>query len=268
MESIITSESNNLIKMAKSLHKKKGRKEFNCFFIEGVRLVKDCIISNGNIHSIIYSDMLHKVNEGRELYKLISQKGYKTYKTTDKIMKLISDTNNPQGIFAITKYKFNSVQEILKKKDNFILILDRVQDPGNMGTIIRTADALGANGIIISKGCVDVFNPKTIRATMGSIFHMPLLYSDDIQSLLRTLKKNGISIMSTDLRTDKFCYNIDFNTDFALVIGNEANGLKDDILRESDLLIKIPMVGKAESLNAAMAAGIVMYEASRQRQNF
>ena len=168
---------------------------------------------------------------------------------------------------AVVKLHISNLEDVLVDSNNFLVLLDRLQDPGNMGTIIRTADALGANGVVITRGSVDMFNPKTIRSTMGSIFHIPLVYYDDINDALMELKEKNIKIMSTSLESSVPCYEVDFTKDFALVIGNEASGISKEVLDNSDTLIRIPMVGRAESLNAGVASGIVMYEASRQRKN-
>lgn len=268
MEHKITSSSNSIIKHVKSLHKKKSRWKTENYFVEGLRAVSESIISSANIECFLYSDSLFDLNGGQELYNQISNKYDNIYNITDKLLKDVSDTENPQGIMAIVKFETTSLEEIILEENNFLILLDEVRDPGNMGTIIRTADALGANGIIITLGCVDVYNPKTIRSTMGSIFHIPIVYQEDIEETIKNLKNNNISIISTALESSDYCYNIDFKKDFALVIGNEASGISDKAIEQSDYIAKIPMIGRAESLNAAIASGIVMYEASRQRQKF
>jgi len=267
MYELITSPSNQIIKDAKSLHKKRCRWDKRRFFIEGIRAVEESIISNVDIDYILYSDMLFGVKGGNELFDQIKLLQCRVYHISDKLFEEITDTESPQGIFASIKFNLCSLEKVLTDKENFFILLDRVQDPGNMGTIIRTADAFGSNGIIVTNGCVDVFNPKTIRSTMGSIFHVPLLYYNEINDAIYDLKNRGIQIMSTALKSSNYCHDVDFKTDFALVIGNEASGVSEDIINASDSLIKIPMRGKAESLNAAIASAVIMYEVLRQRQN-
>ncbi|MTI68226.1 MAG: RNA methyltransferase [Firmicutes bacterium] len=265
--SIITSSSNKQIKLVKKLHKKKYRWKNKSFFTEGVRSVSEIIKSRDiKIKFILYSASLFDIEGGKDLFNVIDKD--LVFETTDNILKEVSDTKNPQGILAVVSFNINELEDILLDDLNFLVILDRVQDPGNMGTIIRTADAMGANGIITTSGCVDVYNPKTIRATMGSIFHMPILNRNNTIDLVNELKSKNISIISSYLTTDKYCYDINFNKNFALVIGNEANGINKEIVDISDEILKIPMTGKAESLNAAIASGIIMYEALKQRQNF
>ncbi|RKD32532.1 TrmH family RNA methyltransferase [Thermohalobacter berrensis] len=260
----ITSPSNPLIKYVKSLHRKKKRWEHKSYIIEGVRLVEDCLNSNAEIEYILYSDSLLNVKDGDSILEKLKSKGYTLYNITDNILKKISDTMNPQGIIAVVKINSIVLEDILTT-NNILILLDRIQDPGNMGTIIRTAEALGATGILVTEGCVDIYNPKVVRATMGSIFRVPIVFLDDTKEKIKYLKSKGIQIIATSLDTNKFCHEVDFKNDFILVVGNEASGVSDEILRASTEIIKIPMVGKAESLNAAMAFGITMYEARRQR---
>jgi len=186
------------------------------------------------------------------------------YLLPDKLFKEISDTDNPQGILAVIKMKDNSFEDIIKKS-SFIILLDALQDPGNMGTIIRTAHAGGVDGIILTKGCVDIYNPKTLRATMGSIFSVPVFTLTDIEASITEIKKYGFKVVSTDISTTNKIYDADFKQKIALVIGNEANGICEKILDSSDLRVMIPMPGKAESLNASIATGIFIYEIARQR---
>lgn len=150
------------------------------------------------------------------------------------------------------------MENSLKKETDFIVVLDRIQDPGNMGTIIRTADAAGAQSIILLKGCVDIYNPKVIRSTMGSIFDMNIVNCVDED--LDIIKNKGFNIVSSYLNTNNYYNSVDYGEKVALIIGNEGNGIKDEIIDKSDILVKIPIYGKAESLNAAMASGILMYE--------
>jgi len=267
MNEIITSSSNQIIKDAKSLHKKKERWIKRRFFIEGVRAVEESVYSKAKIEYIIYSDMIYNVKGGRELLVEIELSGYKTYHVTDKLFLEITDTETPQGIFASVNFTLKNIGDVFSNDKNYFILLDKVQDPGNMGTIIRTADAFGANGIIITNGCVDVFNPKTIRSTMGSIFHIPLIYYNKTIDAINDLKSKGVEIMTTSLNSSVYCYEVDLNKDIALVIGNEASGVSEDVIKISDTLIKIPMEGEAESLNAAVASAVIMYEVLRQRSH-
>lgn len=268
MEVEITSTSNKVIKEIKSLHRKRDRWNKRRFFIEGVKSLDEALKTSSDILYIIYGPSLFDMDNGHEMYNKIVESDIDIYKTTDKILKDISDTENPQGIIGVLSFQMEELHHLLNIEDNFIIVLDKVQDPGNLGTIIRSADALGAKSVIVTKGCVDIFNPKVIRSTMGSIFHMPVTYCEDIMELILKLKKKDINVITTSFRESIPCYKMDFNRDFALIIGNESKGVSMDIIESSDYLVKIPMIGDAESLNAAMASSILMYEAFRQRHNF
>ena len=180
-------------------------------------------------------------------------------------MRAIFYTDNPQGILAIIKIKTCELENLFVD-GSFLVVLDSIQDPGNMGTIIRTADAAGASGIIVSKGCVDIYNPKVLRATMGSIFHIPICLYDDMTELIIQLKERAIKVFTSFLKGGANYSEQDMSGNIALVIGNEANGISKEIASLSDFLVRIPMIGRAESLNASIAAAILMYEVVRQRQ--
>lgn len=260
---IITSSSNKIIKNIKLLHKKKDRWKARRFFIEGIRSVEQCIKAGSKIVHIVYSaELLNQ--DGDSFLSDIENENYDIYKVPEKIFKGLSDTDNPQGILAVVEFNECLLEDVFKE-ENFFIILDRVKDPGNLGTIIRTADAFGANGVIVTSGCVDVYNPKTIRSTMGSIFQIPIVHMDDIIEVIDILKSKDINIISSSLDTDKYSYDIDFKSDCALVVGNEAKGISKGVIDASDELVKIPMTGRAESLNAAIASGVLMYEVLRQR---
>ena len=150
--------------------------------------------------------------------------------------------------------------------DNYLIFaLDRIQDPGNMGTIIRTADAAGANSVLVGKGCVDVYNPKVVRSAMGSLFHIPIVYTDNLVNTLVKLKENGGRIVTTHLLAKKHYYDVNYKNSTVVVMGSEDEGVTEDVARISDELVKITMPGNAESLNVAIAHGIIAFEAVRQR---
>lgn len=261
----ITSSSNPILKEVKSLYKKKERYNRGLFLIEGVKIVEECIHSNGNISYILISDDLLNSTGGGELFELIQKKRYETIHVSANLLREVADTENPQGILAVVKINSTSIEQILKVENKFIIILDGLQDPGNLGTIIRTADAFKSSGVIMTEGCVDVYNPKVIRSTMGSIFHVPTFYTDNKIEFVNTLRDEGVEVYTTSLEGENYIYEVDFKKDFAIVIGNEANGVSKELMSLANCLIKIPMRGKAESLNAAIATSIIMYEAARQR---
>jgi TrmH family RNA methyltransferase len=172
----------------------------------------------------------------------------------------MTDTKTPQGILAVVEKNKN--KEIDYSKD-FLIILDNIQDPGNLGTIIRTADSCDLGQVIVSTDTVDCYSPKVIRSTMGSSFRINVIERHLVETI-KEIKAHGFEIIVTSLQTDKSIYDVDYSKK-AIIIGNEANGVRDEIMKEADLKVKIPMLGKTESLNASIAAGVMMYEYSRQK---
>ena len=199
--------------------------------------------------------------------------GCDIYTVSETVFKSISETTNPQGILATIKMADYDLEEMIiaksidvRKCDKYFVILDEIKDPGNMGTIIRTADAAGFNGVIVSKGCVDVYNPKVLRSTMGSIFHIPINLSQDLSYALKEIKMQNIRVYAAHTKGNLYYYEADMTQSTAIVIGNEAFGISDKTMESADELISIPITGRAESLNASVAAGILMYEPLRQKK--
>ncbi len=183
---------------------------------------------------------------------------------TEEQMKKLTDTVTPQGILCIVRQPSYTVEDIINHPGHrLIMILEDIQDPGNLGTIFRTAEGAGASGIIMTKGCADLFNPKVVRSTMGSIYRVPFFVTDDIEQTISLVKNAQIEVFAAHLKGEHFYDEIEYK-DAAFLIGNEGRGLKDSTASLADTYIKIPMSGELESLNASMAAGILMYEHNRQ----
>ena len=255
----IESKENLLIKDIKKLKEKRYRISSDMFLVEGFRFVEEALGSDFEVVHIFASARGEvKYNNSNMESKL--QKDTKVYSISDSLFKNICDTENPQGVIATVR---NKLVEI-KYDYGFYILADKIQDPGNMGTIIRTAHAAGALGVIITKGTVDIYNEKTLRATMGSIFKIPVIYDEDL-SLVQKLKNSGLKLITSSLDTDKNFYDVDLKEKVIISIGNEGNGICAEVYEMSDLKIKIPMPGGAESLNVAVAASIMMYEVVRQR---
>lgn len=259
----ISSSQNPLIKEIKGLNRKKNRWKNRLFIIEGIKIIEEAIINEIKINHILFSDSFLDSEEGSNFYDNIKNRD-NIVKVSDSLFNSISDTENPQGIMAICKFNIRNLCDIGHLNESAILFLDGIQDPGNMGTIIRTADAFNIDGIILGEGCVDPYNLKVVRSTMGSIFRLPLYISDNSIESIIELKNKGFDILATSLEGGAI-YNSDFNKKFLCVIGNEANGVDPRILDMADRCIKIPMPGNAESLNAGVAASIIMYEVMRSR---
>ncbi|MDU3336698.1 RNA methyltransferase [Paraclostridium bifermentans] len=255
----ISSKDNEKVKLTKSLLKSKNRLKESKFLIEGFRILTQAIDCNADLQYVFINENFETKEEHVELLKVLESKNIKVYKTTNKIFNEFIDTESTQGIVGVVGIQKNNIQDILDENCRFVLILDRIQDPGNMGTIIRTADAAGVDAIINLKGCVDIYNSKVTRSTMGSIFDMKIINMTQDEAL-KELKDRKFDIVSSYLNTNNFYDGVEYNYKTALVIGNEANGVNDELIEKSDILVKIPIYGKAESLNAAISSAILMYE--------
>lgn len=257
---MITSSSNQAIKNVIQLQKKnKARKEQGCFIVEGIKLFSEIprdrlvktYVSEEFLREASHTQLIHHID-----YDIVS----------DKIFKEISDTKTPQGILAVVKQSEYTLEEILQTdRPAHIIILEDIQDPGNLGTIIRTGEGAGVTGFILSKGTVDIYNPKVIRSTMGSIYRMPFVYVEDLQEAI-TKVKDTCKVYAAHLSGEYSYDKGDYTKSTAFLIGNEANGLTDNSSNMTDHYIKIPMEGQVESLNAAIATSILMYEVCRQRR--
>lgn len=257
----ISSKENELIKHIKKLKDKKERDISNEYVIEGIKLIQEAIQENVNIKQIIVCDDCDKTESiPKDLMYEIAK--YDCIYVTKKIFKYISEVQEPQGILAVIE-KNNSDVEIDYTQD-IIVALDDVQDPGNLGTILRTVDSIGLTQILVSKGTADSYNPKVVRSTMGAIFRIKIIESEDLEKTLREIKKHKFKVVVTSLQTENSIYEINYNKK-VIVIGNEAKGVEKNIQELADEKIKIPMIGKTESLNASVATGIVLYEYVRQK---
>lgn len=255
----ITGKNNNLIKdIKKLLSSSKERKITNTFVVEGVRLVFDVLNSDIKVKAFLFTDSVQEKysDNCRRMISLAE----KSYLISHDVAQRISDTKSSQGVFAVCEMK--STDFALDEKSYYIA-LDNVQDAGNLGTIIRTAEALGIDGIITFGGC-DIYNPKVLRASMGSVFRMNIRRTDDLTALINDMKKSGMKVYaSTPDKNSKDITSIDFLSASVCVIGNEANGVSNDVIAQCDDLITVKMTGNAESLNASVAAAIIMWEMLR-----
>lgn len=276
---IISSKDNKRIKYIRSLLEKGGiRKKNHSFVVEGIKLVDEAL-EYGNVLDIIVSESLYEeivsgdltrngllTDNGKHIIKQVKQGTLLTV-VSDAVFKSVSETITPQGILAeveMPKHRLleENFLEIAYEKTGKIklLILEDTADPGNLGTIMRTAEAAGVTGVIMGKGTVDIFNPKVVRSTMGSIFRLPFAYVDDLKAVILGLKRGGISFYATHLKGKESYRDIAYSDKAGILIGNEARGLSDEIANLADTYVIIPMQGKVESLNAAVAAALMMYE--------
>ncbi len=290
----ITSTGNKLIREVRDLEKKaRARRESGLFIAEGERLCSE--IPAAYIERIFVADdydgslpefageVSHDVQNAQMRAEAganaaqtsshplqspdtggqrnrASQRTPKIFQVPRELMEHMSDTKNSQGILAVVRQK-----KYTELPGDFFLILDTLQDPGNMGTIFRTAEAAGVDGILMNRDCVDVYSPKVVRATMGAMFRMPFMVSDDLPAEIRRMKSEGVQVYAAHLRGTKNHWDFDYRQPTAFMIGNEGNGLQDEIATLADTYLRIPMMGHTESLNAGVAASVLMYEALRQR---
>lgn len=259
----ITSKDNELIKHIRKLKDKKYRDESNEYVVEGVKLVEEAVKENAKIKQIIVCEDTTRTYE-IPTHIMLEIAKYECISVSDKIFNIITQVTNPQGIMAIIEKNAQDAQ--IDYSQDIIVVLDDVQDPGNLGTILRTVDSIGLNQIIESKGTADAFNSKVVRSTMGAIFRIKIIEVENLAQAIKEMRKHHFKLMVTSLQTKNSIYDIDFNKKI-IVIGNEANGVSKEIQDMADEKAKIPMLGRTESLNASVAAGVVMYEYVRQKLN-
>ncbi len=251
----ITSQSNAKIKYIRSLAQKKSRAEHREYTVEGVKSVRDALSSDREV-TAFYASKSFTENEEFDYPENIP-----VYRVEDAVFEKLCDTKTPQGILAVIKMTDTRFE---LDKEKFYIYCDRLQDPGNLGTVIRTADAAGAGGVLLSEGCADLYSPKTVRASMGSFFNVNVM-TDVSAKTLEECAVAGFAIYGGSLGADSIPYTkADFTKPCVIVIGNEANGISGEVLRLCQS-VKIPIMGKAESLNAGVAAAVLMYETVRQR---
>ena len=257
---LIVSKSNDNVKFIRSLNEKKYRTKYNAFYLEGVKVTNEILDKNEaiDILFIAYSkSLLISTNGGQALLNRISSlKNIKVLEFEENIFKYMTDTVNTQGILVVMKIPKYSLEN---EENKNIILLDKVQDLGNIGTIIRSCNAFGVDTILCTSGTADVYSPKAVRATMGGILNVKIIYLDDIEKL-NLFKKMGYKIATTSLKTQNSIDSIDYNNKYVFVMGNEANGVSKEIIDISDFVVKIPMSEKIESLNVGVATSIILYE--------
>ena len=248
---IISSKENETIKEIKKIKEKKFRNEK--YIVEGFKMLEEAINENQNIDLIVIKD-------GTKLDFDLSD--YKVITVTESVFKVLTDVETPQGVLAIIN---KQAKKEIDEKADYIVALDGVQDPGNFGTILRTLDAAGINQVLVSKNTVNGYSPKVVRSTMGAIYRVNIIEVDSLEDALNNLKRSGFEVVVTALDAKESIYDIDYSKKI-VVIGNEANGVTKEVRNIADKKVKIPMIGKAESLNASVAAGIMIYEYVRQNK--
>lgn len=286
---MISSTKNPQIKFLEKLKKSsKFRIEKGLFVVEGIKSIREayrsCVVD-----SLYVSEAWLNAEKGDRggadtdkrdadgsgiLDRLLEEgllnkhQGSRVEVVSEHVFERISDTVTPQGLLALVNIPEYSFEEILKKPELFLVLLENLSDPGNLGTIIRTAEGAGADALVLGGNCADVFSPKVVRSAMGALFRMPVfVFSNDVFfETLKNLKNNGVRLYGAHL-SGALCYDeAVYGNKSGILIGNESKGLSKEISELSDCLVKIPMEGRVESLNASVAAGIMMYEVYRQRR--
>ncbi len=257
---MITSSQNPKIQQIRKLiAQKKERDESGCYVLEGVRLIEEAIKKKENCRLLVYTDPLSPRAEA--LVQSFVTQGVETEEVTPQLMKTISDTEMPQGVLAVMEM----TRPVIPEKLDFIIILDSIRDPGNLGTMIRTAAAAAVDLLILAPGCTDPYAPKVLRSAMGSHFMIPLIQLGWEEIASRLIPFPDLQVLASIMDDGKSCWDYDLSKPTALIIGSEANGISQTAQDLSDGNIFIPMPGDVESLNAAMAAGILIFEIVRQR---
>lgn len=261
----ITSHENRLVKEYKKLcENRKERRKTGKFAMEGARLIADALQSGISLESVFFTD--DALVRFREIYENLCEKNVRVFKITQQIADKIADTETAQGIFCTALMLDKAL--LLDKIDVYgkYIALENIQDPGNLGTMLRTAEAFGIDGIVLSAGCADLYSPKTVRASMGAVFRIPVNIADDLVRAVRELSDKGMkSFAAVPDREADDLIETSFTGGAITVIGNEGNGLTDDMISSCNRRVTIFMRGRAESLNAASAASIIMWEMTKQK---
>ena len=257
----VTGLQNPVVKAAAELKQKKYRTQNGLYLAEGLRTAEEAVAYKA-VETLFYV----AIDDKRTMHLLedAAAQNIKLVCVSENVMKKIADTETPQGIIAVCKMRQPKLENLLAS-GKMLLVLDRVGDPGNIGTMLRTADAAGIGGLVLLKGCADIYAPKTVRSSMGSLFHIPVLSGVSEQEFVSAAKKAGYDLLVTCLDGADNLYKADLSGRIAFVMGNEAGGVSETLLEKADKRVYIPMAGRAESLNVAMAAGIVMFEALRRK---
>ena len=261
---MITSTSNAQIKeLAKLQKKSRLRDEKGIFLVEGPRMTEE--IPAERIEKVYASESFAKKNK-----EFLEKLQAPVELLTDTVFAYVSDTKTPQGILLVMEQRSCEICEMLdldaQGRKPLLMVLDNLQDPGNLGTILRAGEAAGVTGVIMSHDCVDIYNPKVIRSTMGSVYRMPFVYVEHLPETLEVLAEAGIHSYAAHLKGKNSYDQEDYTRGTAFLIGNEGNGLRDEVADVAECYIKIPMCGEVESLNAAVASSVLMFEAARQRR--
>lgn len=260
---MITSTANARVKQVVQWQTKaKERRKDGIFLAEGIKMFEEAP-EERILEVYLSADVESKLRERTHIFEKLQRLGYEV--VSDEVFAKMSDTQTPQGILTVLRRMEYDLEKLLEQPKPLFVLLENLQDPGNLGTIVRTGEGAGITGVIMSDRTVDIYNPKTIRATMGSIYRVPFLYVNDLGEVMRKLHQKGIHTYAAHLQGSNYYDSFSMQEPTAFLIGNEGNGLSKELADMAQSYLKIPMEGQVESLNAAVAAALLMYEAHRQR---
>ena len=260
---MITSSANPKVKqIAQWQSRARERRQAGVFVAEGFKMFEEAP-ADGIKEVFLSQDALARAQQNPSAWKKLEQTGYEM--VSPNVFARMSDTQAPQGILTVSRQPKYDIKSVMGPGNSLVLVLEDIQDPGNLGTMLRTGEGAGVTGIIMNSNTVDLFNPKVVRATMGSIYRVPFVYMDDLKDAVSALREKGIAVYAGHLEGEIYYDRLSFRGPSAFLIGNEGKGLREETAKLADFYVKIPMEGKVESLNAAVAAALLLYEARRQR---
>ena len=265
MTETISSLQNPLVKQIVALQQKKRREQNGLFVVEGVRLSEELLASGWEIEFGFFTETAVHQERAGSLVEVASQR-CRMLQVSEVVFAKVAETDQPQGILFVARQVTGSIQELVRRDRPLLVVLDTIQDPGNLGALLRTADAVGADGVIVTEGSTDPFGGKALRASMGSVFHLPLVVGISHAELLASMRTNDVRMLATALEGASSYLDADYSSALAVIFGNEGKGIAPLLLENAEQKLSIPMYGQAESLNVAAAAAVILYEAARQRR--
>ena len=266
MTEVVSSLQNPLIKTAVSLHQKKRRDESGLFLAEGVRLAEELVYAGWKLEFGLYTEAALKHDRANRAIAAAAER-CRMVLVSEQVFAKAAETEQPQGILIAAYQNTARLDELLSIKQPLLALIDGIQDPGNLGTLLRTADAAGVDGVIVTRGSVDPYSGKVLRASMGSMFHLPVVLGVSLQELSAAIRQADIQLFATALENASSYLDADYRGGRIIIFGNEGQGVSTELLTRADKKLFIPIYGRAESLNVAAAAAVILYEAARQRRS-
>lgn len=265
MTETVSSLQNPLVKQVVALQQKKRREQNGLFIVEGVRLSEELLTSGWEIEFGFFTETAACQERAGRLIRAANQR-CRMLQVSEMVLTKVAETDQPQGILFVVSQVTVPVRELVSRDCPLLVVLDTIQDPGNMGALLRTADAVGADGVIVTEGSTDPFGGKALRASMGSVFHLPLVVGVSHTDLLAMLRTNGVRMVATALEGASSYLDANYTSALAIVFGNEGKGVSPILLENAEQKLNVPIYGKSESLNVTAAAAVILYEAARQRR--